>query len=168
MGNHNKFFNMTTKNAIGLEKSELTDVATALNVLLANYQLHYQNLRGLHWNIRGANFFQLHVKFEEFYNDAQLKIDELAERILTLGHTPLHTFTDYLHHAKISEAKDVHEDVAAVKIVKAGYQTLLELERQLLALASEAGDEGTQDLITPFISEQEKTIWMLTAWLNGR
>jgi starvation-inducible DNA-binding protein len=159
---------MNTTNAIGLQQSESNTVATALNVLLANYQLHYQNLRALHWNIRGNNFFELHVKFEEFYNTAQLKIDELAERILTLGHVPLHTFTDYLAHAQIQEAKNIHDDIGSVKIVKSDYQTLLTLERAVLQAAAEAADEGTQDLITPFIAEQEKTIWMLNAWLNGR
>jgi starvation-inducible DNA-binding protein len=159
---------MTTKNAIGLQKSDVTDTVTLLNQLLANYQLHYQNLRALHWNIRGQNFFELHAKFEEFYNDSQIKIDEIAERILTLGGTPLHTFSDYRDAAIIPEAKNIHDDMTAVKTVKTGLQTLLQLERKLIQVAGEADDEGTVDLLTPFVSEQEKTIWMLNAWLNGK
>lgn len=159
---------MTTKNTIGLDASGVSELIPALNNLLANYQLHYQNLRGLHWNIRGNNFFELHVKFEEFYNSAQLKIDQIAERILTLGYTPLHTFTDYLADANIEEAKNMHDGVGAVKIVVAGYQVLLQLEREILFVTAENGDDGTQDLITSYVAEQEKTIWMLNAWLNGR
>jgi starvation-inducible DNA-binding protein len=73
-----------------------TEIASELNVLLANYQIYYQNLRGFHWNIQGRDFFELHVKFEELYNDGAIKIDEVAERILTIEATPLHSFTDYL------------------------------------------------------------------------
>jgi starvation-inducible DNA-binding protein len=154
--------------SIGLKKGDVSDTIQLLNKLLANYQLHYQNLRALHWNIRGKNFFELHVKFEEFYSDAQIKIDEIAERILTLGGTPLHTFTDYSEAAEILEAKNIHDDVLSVQTVKIGLQTLLRLEREVIAIASEHEDEGTVDLLTPFISEQEKTIWMLNAWLNEK
>ena len=64
---------------IGLDSKQSEVLAAELNVLLANYQLYYQNTRGLHWNIKGKHFFELHVKFEEIYTDAQLKIDLIAE-----------------------------------------------------------------------------------------
>ena len=83
-------------NSIGLPSKEAQIVAAELNILLANFQMYYQNLRGLHWNIRGRRFFDLHIKFEELYNDLVIKVDEIAERILTLEATPLHTFTEYL------------------------------------------------------------------------
>ena len=83
-------------NKLGLPAKETEIVITELNILLSNFQIYYQNLRGLHWNIRGRRFFDLHLKFEELYNDSQLKIDLIAERILTLGGIPLHTFEDYL------------------------------------------------------------------------
>jgi starvation-inducible DNA-binding protein len=83
-------------NSLGLEFKKAEVLAAELNILLANFQVYYQNLRGLHWNIRGKRFFDLHVKFEELYNDSQLKIDLIAERVLTLGSTPLHTFEDYM------------------------------------------------------------------------
>lgn len=83
-------------NAIGLPKKETEILVVDLNKLISNFQIYYQNLRGLHWNIRGRRFFDLHLKFEELYNDSQLKIDLIAERILTLGGTPLHTFEDYI------------------------------------------------------------------------
>ena len=86
---------MNTKNTIGLDKTKEKHLAEKLNELLSNYSIFYQNARGYHWNIKGDKFFELHSKFEELYNDLLLKIDEVAERILTLGHAPKHNYTDY-------------------------------------------------------------------------
>ena len=83
------------KNQIGLDIAKSKSLADGLNILLADYMVFYQNTRGLHWNIKGEKFFELHLKFEELYNNFLLKVDEVAERILTLGATPLHTFDDY-------------------------------------------------------------------------
>lgn len=137
-----------------------------LNLLLANYQLFYINARGFHWNITGEKFFELHVKFEELYTDALVKVDEIAERVLTLGSTPLHTFSDYNKVAKIKEAKDVTEGKQAVKKVLDGFSTLLEIEREILDLSSDANDEGTNALMSDYIREQEKSVWMYSAYLK--
>lgn len=72
---------------IGLDQAKSKKLAGKLDLLLANFQLMYINTRGFHWNIKGEKFFELHLKFEELYTDLQIKIDEVAERILTLGHT---------------------------------------------------------------------------------
>ena len=77
---------------LGLDKEKTERLVINLNGLLSNFQVYYQNLRGLHWNIKGKSFFKLHVKFEEYYTYSQEKIDLIAERILTLGGNPLHTF----------------------------------------------------------------------------
>src|SRR6188768_1894947 len=100
-------------NILGLPVKESELLVKELNVLLSNFQVYYQNLRGLHWNIRGKRFFELHVKFEELYNQAQLRIDEIAERVLTLGGTPLHTFDDYLKNNSLKVAKDITNDEEA-------------------------------------------------------
>jgi len=151
---------------IGLPKADSKVLADKLNVLLANFQIHYQNLRGFHWNLRGRDFFELHVKFEEYYNDAQVKIDEIAERILTMGFTPKHTFTDYLNNSSIKVAENVSDSKACVQNIVSGVTKLLELEREILGLAGENNDDGTADMMTQFISQQEKEIWMLNAWLG--
>ena len=92
---------MTSRlNQIGLDKEKSKILSGKLNELLANYQIFYMNSRGFHWNIKGHRFFELHLKFEEHYNDSLIKIDEIAERILTLGHTPEHTFSDYSKRSK--------------------------------------------------------------------
>lgn len=152
-------------NAIGLPQEQATILANSLNNLLANFQIYYQNLRGLHWNIKGRRFFELHVKFEELYTDAQLKIDMIAERILTLGETPFHTFEIYLSKNTLPVGENVFEDEDAVKLILQCLQGLLILERQTIKLASEIDDEGTTTLVSDLISEQEKNIWMFHAWI---
>lgn len=153
-------------NNIGLDKQASEKLVVSLNKLLANFQVHYQNLRGLHWNIKGKNFFELHAKFEEFYTDSQEKIDMIAERILTLGGVPTHAFDDYLREAFIPVGKDVSKDIEAVELVLTGLKELLLIEREILTLSDESDDEGTNSMMSDFISEQEKTIWMLKAWIS--
>lgn len=153
-------------NAIGLPVKESQGVVEQLNVLLSNFQVYYQNLRGIHWNIRGKRFFELHLKFEELYNDAQLKIDLVAERILTLGGKPFHTFKDYLEHNQIKVGKDISKDEQAVALIVAALSELLKLERAILKLSDTINDEGTNSMMGDFIAEQEKTIWMMNAWLE--
>jgi len=153
-------------NSIGLDTEKTTVLANDLNELLANFQLYYQNLRGIHWNIKGRAFFDLHVKFEELYTDANIKVDEIAERILTLGATPLHTFEDYTKAAKVPVGKDVSKDDKAVELIVDSISELLKIERSILESAGDANDEGTNSMMSDFITEQEKTVWMMKAWLG--
>ncbi|MDP3313549.1 Dps family protein [Lutibacter sp.] len=151
---------------IGLGKSATENRIINLNKLLANFQVYYQNLRGLHWNIKGKSFFELHVKFEEFYIDSQDKIDFIAERILTLGGVPLHTFEDYNKLSKVKVGKEISNDVESVKLVIDSLAIILQIERAILKEASDENDEGTNSMMSDFIAEQEKTLWMLNAWLG--
>lgn len=151
---------------IGLQKADSKEIAEKLNELLANYHLYYQNLRGFHWNIKGVHFFQLHAKFEELYSAALTRIDEIAERILTIGQKPLHTFSDYVRLASIKEAGNISGDVETVKATHENLTVLLNLEREILSMAAETGDEGTVALISEDINENEKTLWMLNAFLS--
>lgn len=157
---------MAKLNAIGLNDKQSVELAESLNELLANYQLFYQNSRGYHWNIKGDKFFELHVKFEELYTDALLKIDEIAERILTIGHTPLHTFTDYLKLSSVKESKNVGDGKKAVANVLDAFKVLLQIERKILALSAKAEDEGTNALMSDYIRQQEKSVWMYAAYLK--
>lgn len=155
-----------TINSLGLPIKETQELVTDLNVLLANFQVYYQNLRGLHWNIRGKRFFDLHVKFEELYNDSQEKIDMIAERVLTLGGVPLHTFIDYMEANKLKIGKNISKDEEAVQLIINSLTGLLQIERKILDAAGEINDEGTNSMMSDFITEQEKTIWMMKAWLE--
>lgn len=143
-----------------------TTLVTALNQLLASYQVHYQNLRALHWNIKGNNFFELHLKYEELYTRSQVIIDELAERILTLGGAPLHRFEDYLQVSLLGENETIHEGKPGMHYVLAAQKQLLALERSLMTMCDETADEGTSALLSDLIREKEKTNWMFAAWLN--
>jgi starvation-inducible DNA-binding protein len=147
---------MTKKNAIGLDGEKAKQLAEKLNELLANYSIFYQNTRGYHWNIKGEKFFELHEKFEELYNGLLLKIDEVAERILTLGHTPQHNYTDYRLTSKVEAVEDI----------LASFQTIIILQRELLTLSSDADDEGTNALMSDYIRAQEKLVWMYTSFLK--
>lgn len=151
---------------LGLEKKTNQELAQKLNELLANYHIYYQNVRGFHWNIKGINFFQLHTKFEELYTNALTKIDEIAERILTLDYTPLHTFSDFVKVSTIRESPNVSNDRETVSITIDNINVLIQLERDILKLASESNDEGTLGLISEDLNEHEKTHWMLRAFLK--
>jgi len=154
------------KTVLGLDKSKTDNLVVSLNDLLANFQVYYQNVRGLHWNIKGKNFFELHLKFEELYTDAQVKVDLIAERILTLHGTPTHTFDEYSKLAKVPVGKNISDDEEAVALVVNSLSVLLSIERIILELSSEADDEGTNSMMSDFVVEQEKTLWMLNAWLG--
>ena len=152
-------------NSIGLSAEKSKALSHKLNGLLANFQQYYQNLRGIHWNIKGKRFFDLHVKFEELYNDANLKVDEIAERILTLGGVPMHTFEDYMENAQVPVGKNITKDEDAIRLIVESLTQLLIFERSILNASGDAEDEGTNSMMSDFIAQQEKTVWMMKAWL---
>jgi len=155
---------MSVKNRIGLDSNKTKELAEKLNFLLANYSVFYQNTRGYHWNIKGDNFFELHEKFEELYNDLIVKIDEVAERILTLGYTPEHQYTEYVKVSEISESAKVSDGKKAVGNILNSFKVTLKLQREILDLSGEADDEGTSALMSDYISEQEKLVWMYSSY----
>jgi starvation-inducible DNA-binding protein len=153
-------------NKIGLDTEKAKQLAENLNELLANYQIFYINVRGFHWNITGEKFFELHLKFEELYNDALLKIDEIAERVLTLGFTPVHSFSGYIKSSGIKEVTNVSDGKEAVQHIVNWFSQLLEIERQILLLSAQANDEGTNAQMSDYIRQQEKMSWMYSAYLK--
>ncbi len=157
---------MTKLNQIGLDQKKSNQLASKLNELLSNYSIFYQNVRGFHWKITGSKFFELHLKFEELYNDLFLKIDDIAERILTLGQQPEHNFSSYLKVSEIKEFKNTTNGNVAVNELLNSFKLLLTKQRLILELASEIGDEGTSALMSDYIREQEKLVWMYGAFLS--
>lgn len=145
-----------------MENSPYTE---KLNQLLSSYQLHYQNLRSLHWNVKGNAFFELHLKYEELYTRTQVIIDDIAERILSIGETPYSQFSTYMANSKIKENEIVHDGESGVKYILDAQNTLLQLEKELLELSGERNDEGTNALMSDLIREKEKTNWMFRSWL---
>ncbi|MFM5448914.1 Dps family protein [Aeromonas veronii] len=153
------------KSPIGLDTAQSQALAAELNKLLASYQILYMNVRGFHWNIRGNQFFELHLKFEEIYNDLLLKVDALAERILTLDGVPMHSFSDYLKVSAIPEQKGLHDGRACVESLLESFRELLVAQRRILGQAAEDGDEGTASILSDYVQQQEKLVWMLRAYL---
>lgn len=159
---------MDTINKIGLDSSKAENLAKKLNFLLSDYSIFYQNVRGYHWNVRGEKFFELHLKFEELYNDLILKIDEIAERILTLGYTPNHKYSVYNSQSKIKENSEVGNGMNAVKDILNSFTYIIVAQRKLLVLSAEADDEGTNALMGDYIRQQEKLVWMYSAFLGEK
>lgn len=157
---------MVKLNSIGLDIAKSDALAEKLNELLADYSIFYQNIRGYHWNIKGDKFFELHAKFQELYEDLFIKIDEVAERIQTLGQTPNHKFSIYQKEAKIKESSEVSDGIKDVKDTLESLKIIIILQREILNLSADAGDEGTNALMSDYIREQEKLVWMYSAYLK--
>ncbi|WP_456311664.1 Dps family protein [Pseudomonas shirazensis] len=158
---------MNDLNTIGLNAAKSRELAYQLNDLLSNYSIFYQNVRGYHWNIKGDDFFVLHQKFEDLYNNLFLKIDEVAERILTLGLRPNHNFTEYFKTAAILETNEVIDGQHSVDKVLDSLGILLAKQRLILELSEEIDDTGTNSLMSDYIREQEKMVWMYSAYIKS-
>jgi starvation-inducible DNA-binding protein len=151
-------------NYLNLDTKKTKVTVDELNILLADYHLYYQKLRNFHWNIVGYNFFDLHEQFEMMYDDAKLKVDEIAERILTLRYQPTSNYTDYLKMSNLEESSSDTNDTKMVDILLEDHGLILKQMRKSVKAADDGGDEGTIDLIGAYIRQLEKTSWMLDAW----
>jgi starvation-inducible DNA-binding protein len=154
-----------TNNSIMEKQKE--QVVESLNQLLINYQVHYQNLRLFHWNVKGPFFFVLHAKFEELYLDAALKVDEIAERILALEGTPKGSLKNILKHAQIESYDEVINAENMVEAIVSANIILINNVEELLKIAAEANDEGTLDIFTSYIQLLQKENWMLKSFLKN-
>ena len=157
---------MKTLDYLHLNENKVNSVVSALHQLLADFQVHYTNLRGFHWDIKGHGFFVLHSKFEDMYNDAAEKVDEIAERILMLGGVPKNKYSDYLKVSNIKEVEGVTNGDEALNNILETYSHFIVEERKLLAVASQAGDEATVAVMSDYLKEQEKMVWMLCAYAS--
>jgi len=151
-------------NYLGLDEKKTVNTVKELNVLLADYHLYYQKLRNFHWNVMGKNFFDLHVKFEELYEDAKTKVDEIAERVLTLRFQPTSNLSDYMEISSIKESSSNLSDSDMIKTLLNDHGIILQQLRKVSKSAEKGGDDGTIDLMGGYIRELEKTSWMLDAW----
>lgn len=157
---------MKTLDFISIDKQNSAKVINGLELLLANVQVAYANIRGFHWNIQGKQFFVLHSKFEDIYDNLNEKADEIAERILTLGGSPSYKYSDYLVKSKISESEFISDGKDALKKILEYYKIFMDMEREVLKSAQQAEDEVTVAIMSDYLKEQEKMVWMLVAYME--
>jgi starvation-inducible DNA-binding protein len=153
---------MQTTDYTGIKAEDAGKVVIELQQLLADYQVFYTNLRGCHWNVKGQFFYALHAKFEEMYDDAAEKVDEIAERILMLGGTPEHNFSEYLKRSKVKEMIAVSNGSTMITNILDTLKYIIAQERRII----ESADEATASMISDYIREQEKTVWMFVATIS--
>lgn len=153
-----------TYKKLGFTALETVEIVQSLNVLIANYHVHYQKMRNFHWNVMGKDFFELHQLFENRYDEAKSHIDELAERIRVFGQTPVSTIKEYLEMSEIEEVSTELRSDQMVEETKRDMQTLLSLMVDVTDAAINMGDVGTEHMMNAMIYKTEKTHWMLTAW----
>ncbi|GAM12948.1 Dps family protein [Mesobacillus selenatarsenatis] len=144
-------------------KNELTQ---SVNKQIANWTVLYIKLHNYHWYVTGPEFFTLHAKFEELYNEAALHIDELAERLLAMGDKPVATMSGALEIASVKEASGNESATDMVASIVDDYSTMIQELKKGMELAEEVHDETTSDLLLSIHSGLEKHVWMLNSFLG--
>ena len=156
-----------SKNIVGLPVDGSKRVVEQLNKHLANLHVLYTKLHNYHWNVEGRGFFTIHAKLEELYDGVAEEIDAVAERILMLGERPLASMADYLKYAELEEApSEAIQSGELDKVLLKDFQTLINNLRAGIEVAQEVGDEVTVDMMIGSLSNLEKSVWMLDAFLK--
>jgi len=156
----------TKPTKLGWTSEETEKISKALNLLLANYSVHYQKLRNYHWNVKGSDFFDLHEQFETQYNEALKNLDDIAERIRIFQETPLSTMKDYLEASEIKETTSSLTSDLMVREILSDYRILLQHMFYVVEIAGDQNDCGTEEMVKVFIHNIEKHHWMLSAFLS--
>ncbi|MDE5415455.1 Dps family protein [Alkalihalobacterium chitinilyticum] len=141
-------------------------VSAILNKQIANWSVLFVKLHNYHWYVKGPQFFTLHAKFEEFYNEAALHIDELAERLLALKGHPVATMKEYLETASVSEATGNETADDMVSAIIQDFDTLIDELKEGMEAADTLGDETTADMLLAIHQSLEKHNWMLRSFLK--
>ncbi len=139
-------------------------IVSKLNSLVADFTVFYQKLRHYHWNVKGSRFFILHQKFEEIYDEINLVIDELAERIVGLEGVPLHTLAHVLEEASLQEDPNIPDGEAMVAALVSDMTALTKSLQSALEEAEDAEDRTTVNMLDEVKDGLEAHIWMLKAW----
>ncbi|RRJ64226.1 DNA starvation/stationary phase protection protein [Paenibacillus oralis] len=137
-----------------------------LNLQIANWTLMYTKLHNFHWFVKGSNFFTLHEKFESLYDEAAGYIDDIAERLLAIGGTPVATLRESLSIATLKEASGKETADEMVAAIIADFETLSSDLKDAMETAAQVEDEATGDLLLGVLSALDKHRWMLNAYLG--
>lgn len=139
-----------------------------MNVQVSTWSVLYTKLHNYHWYVKGHHFFTLHEKFEELYDEATVHMDEIAERILTLGGKPVATLKEHLEQSVVDEATGSEDADAMVETVAKDFDATMKSLKKGMDLAGDAGDDMTEDLLNAVYQSIEKHQWMLNAFLGQR
>ena len=137
-----------------------------MNVQVSTWSVLYTKLHNYHWYVKGHQFFTLHNKFEELYNEATSHMDEIAERILTLGGDPVATLKEHLEQSVVVEARGDEKADEMVKVIAEDFGKTMDSLKKGMELAAEKGDDMTEDLLNATYQSIEKHQWMLNAFLG--
>ncbi|WP_314587039.1 Dps family protein [Paenibacillus terrigena] len=140
-------------------------VVEALNKQLANWNVLFVKLHNYHWYVKGDQFFTLHEKFEEYYNEAATYVDDIAERILTLQGAPIATMREYLETSSVKEATGKENAKEMVASIKTDFEVVIAESQHGMEVAQAAEDEATSDMLLGIKGTLEKHAWMLRAFL---
>lgn len=142
---------------------KLTEV---LNTQIANWSLLFTKLHNYHWYVKGAQFFTLHLKFEELYTEAALHVDNLAERLLALGGSPVATLHEIIEKATLKDAAGNENANEMVRTLVADFGIIVGELKEGMSIAESEGDETTGDMLLVIHSSLEKHVWMLKSYLG--
>ena len=148
---------------IGIKKSDRIGIAEGLQRLLADSYTLYLQTHNFHWNVTGPMFRDLHLMFEEHYTELAIAVDDIAERIRTLGVVAPGTYKQFAALSSIKEVEGIPEAKEMVTILTKGHEQVVKTCRAALKLAQEAGDESSISLVSDRMRIHEKTAWMLRA-----
>ncbi|MCQ6562518.1 Dps family protein [Paenibacillus mendelii] len=142
-------------------------IQTVLNKQVSNWSVLYVKLHNYHWYVKGQQFFTLHVKFQELYEEAALHVDEIAERLLALEGKPEATMKRYLETSSVKEATGEETAEQMVDSIIDDFTTVIDELKDGMEKAEKKGDDTTADMLLAIHKSLEKHVWMLKAF-NGR
>ncbi|WP_172371840.1 Dps family protein [Sporosarcina jiandibaonis] len=143
-----------------------TELIKEMNVQVSTWSVMYTKLHNYHWYVKGHQFFTLHAKFEELYNEATAHMDEIAERILTLGGDPVATMKEHLEQSVVKEATGDEKADKMVATIVDDFSAIMESLKKGMDEAAKVGDDMTEDLLNATYQSIEKHQWMLNAFLG--
>lgn len=151
---------------IGINEGDRTAIAEGLSRLLADTYTLYLKTHNFHWNVTGPMFQTLHTMFETQYTELAVAVDDIAERIRSLGFPALGTYSDFVRLSSIPETTGVPKAEDMIRLLVEGNESVVRTARAAFPAAEQAGDESTADLLTERMRLHEKTAWMLRSLLQ--
>jgi starvation-inducible DNA-binding protein len=151
------------KPTIGIPDNDLEKVATMLNTLLADEYVLFTKTRNAHWNITGLSFYEMHKLFQAQYETLDIMIDDIAERVRSIGHFALGSLKDFLKVTNLSEEKDdFSSPEQMIQSLLNDHETIIRIIRNdIVPISDKYKDLGTADFVTGLMEQHEKISWML-------